>query len=207
MSSLSEPTYLLDDHAMREAAKRIGQGVDAEAVCKLIRDTYEAELDRLRQQVADLEAQVKGLLELNERNVNDALRRIRAGDSSLELAGIAITELGKSEARVAELEAQLAEEKERDKHYYSETADIVIELTKQNEQLKAQLVVASQWQPLPDGRYGGESPDGSDKWWLRVSDNGDTLEQWSDSDKEEVEIGSLSFFNVRLCRSTSAAGE
>ena len=54
MSDTPTPSIapLLDDYAMNRAADGIRQGLDAESVCKLIRDTYEAELQELRAQLA-----------------------------------------------------------------------------------------------------------------------------------------------------------
>lgn len=59
---------------------------------------------------------------------------------------------------------------------------------------------AEGWEPVEDGEKILESPDGSEDWHFRVSDDGDTIEQMSTWDKEWSEIGSLSFWGYRLCR-------
>lgn len=52
--------------------------------------------------------------------------------------------------------------------------------------------------PVRDGTYKQESPDGSDDWYLKVANNGDEIHQMSTSNREWVEIGSLSFWGFRL---------
>jgi len=76
-------------------------------------DRYETECQRLTAQVAkltervyELERMYKGVVELNERNANDALRRIQAGDAAFTIAVAAFDGLRAKDERIAELEAE-----------------------------------------------------------------------------------------------------
>jgi len=90
------------------------------------------------------------------------------------------------EARITELEAQLANQYQR--------IDRFVELV---DQLEAQL--AERWKPLPDGQY--ERPNWNHKGTntLSVFANGAELETWHSDDKYQVDEISLPD-NIRLCR-------
>lgn len=67
-------------------------------------------------------------------------------------------------------------------------------------ELTAQLAERSEYEPVPDGKYCNESPDGSEDWCIKITDSGDSIWQWSSSNGEWIEIGSLSFWGFVLCR-------
>lgn len=62
------------------------------------------------------------------------------------------------------------------------------------------------YQPVPDGTYCNESPDGSDTWCIKVTDNGDLISQRDHNDRW-TEIGSLTFWGFRLCQELRVSKE
>lgn len=75
---------------------------DALALCEV----YEARID-------ELEGAYKGLLELNKRNCDDALRIKGASDAAFALAFLSFDEIKTKDAKIAELQSQLDAAKEK----------------------------------------------------------------------------------------------
>lgn len=71
-------------------------------MCQMHKD-----MDKLRGQVEALRRERDSLFKLNKRNCEDAMRIINGDKSGMELACIAVTEWGKREQYIKELEAEL----------------------------------------------------------------------------------------------------
>lgn len=66
----------------------------------------------LEARIAELESAYKGLVELNERNCNDALRIKGASDATLALMFLVFDDIKAKDARIAELQRQLGAARE-----------------------------------------------------------------------------------------------
>lgn len=95
-----------DEHIIAES-EALGAYFDSHEmsleVAKLLRKMRNA-ADR---RIEELERINTGLLQLNERNVNDAVIRIRAGDTAFALVLLMNDGIAARDARIAELEAAI----------------------------------------------------------------------------------------------------
>lgn len=93
--------------AQYEVLVNRGTFTDKEIALHLARFAEAHIFNAAQRRVEELERINKGLLKLNDQNVNDAMGRIRAGDAAMSLALLMNDGIVARDARIAELERQL----------------------------------------------------------------------------------------------------